>query len=129
MEHHLKYILVKELIPLARVLKDDKVTNVRCLLRKCLRSMPKDIRGLSDVAKALKVLDMEEELWEDVSLIRQSQIGKRQRNHTRTQTKVIAETEHRIVKQAEQFEVVKQPSNLATFSILIIASFLFERLS
>jgi hypothetical protein len=67
MDHYLKYILLKELMPLALSLKDDKVSNVRCLLRKCIRSMPKDIRGLSDVAKTLKVLDLEEELWEDVS--------------------------------------------------------------
>jgi len=90
MEHHLKYILVKELIPLALVLKDDKVTNVRCLLRKCLRSMPKDIRGLSDVAKALKVLDMEEELWEDVSLIRQK--PKFSRSSTSSVRSVASET-------------------------------------
>lgn len=61
---HVYRILKTRLLPLATVMKDDKVTNVRLALAKCLRVMPPDIRDAGEVRVILGTLEDEIDTWE-----------------------------------------------------------------
>jgi serine/threonine-protein phosphatase 4 regulatory subunit 1 len=63
---HLLRLLGNELIPPALEMKDDRVTNVRLTLMKCLHLMPDDVRNLPNVSSVLHELDEESETWESV---------------------------------------------------------------
>jgi len=63
-----KRILTQDLIPLVLTLKDDKVSNVRTLLRKCLQCMPDEIVAIPEVSSTLIDLQKEEELWEEAPI-------------------------------------------------------------
>ena len=61
---HVYHILQELLLPSAIVMKDDKVTNVRLALAKCLRVMPPVIRDEGDVSIILSTLEEEIQTWE-----------------------------------------------------------------
>ncbi len=61
---HVYNILQGLLLPSALVMKDDRVTNVRLALAKCLRVMPPDIRDNGDVRVILSTLEEEIQTWE-----------------------------------------------------------------
>eukprot|EP00553_Chaetoceros_curvisetus_P001054 CAMPEP_0204613406 /NCGR_PEP_ID=MMETSP0717-20131115/1369_1 /ASSEMBLY_ACC=CAM_ASM_000666 /TAXON_ID=230516 /ORGANISM="Chaetoceros curvisetus" /LENGTH=721 /DNA_ID=CAMNT_0051625815 /DNA_START=45 /DNA_END=2210 /DNA_ORIENTATION=- len=61
---HLHQLLKQVLLPPALSMKEDKVTNVRLTLAKCLRVMPLDIRDAGEVSIILRTLDDEIETWE-----------------------------------------------------------------
>jgi len=61
---HVHRILKNQLLPLAIVMKDDKVTNVRLALAKSLRFMPLDIRENVEVSSVLRTLEDEINTWE-----------------------------------------------------------------
>jgi len=64
-EHtHVYHILRELLLPSAIVMKDDRVTNVRLALAKCLRVMPKLIRDQGEVKVVLSTLEDEIYTWE-----------------------------------------------------------------
>jgi len=63
----LGFLLVDELLPHALVMKDDRVTNVRLTLAKCLHFMPSDIQTLTNVSEAITLLDNEAHTWEGVA--------------------------------------------------------------
>jgi len=61
---HVHQLLKELFLPHAIVMKDDKVTNVRLALAKCLRVMPLDIRGEGEVSVVLSTLEDEIQTWE-----------------------------------------------------------------
>lgn len=61
---HVHRILKDYLLPHAIVMKDDRVTNVRLALVKCLRVMPPDIRENEEVERILHILEDEVATWE-----------------------------------------------------------------
>jgi len=61
---HLHQLLKKTLLPSALLMKEDKVTNVRLALAKCLRVMPLDIRDRGKVGVVLRTLEDEIQTWE-----------------------------------------------------------------
>jgi hypothetical protein len=61
---HVNHVLLGLLLPAAIVMKDDRVTNVRLTLAKCLRVMPPDIRDAGEVSVILSTLEDEIQTWE-----------------------------------------------------------------
>lgn len=60
---HVYSILKNRLLPMATVMKDDRVANVRLALAKCLRVMPPDIRDNGEVKYILWTLEDEINTW------------------------------------------------------------------
>merc|ERR1712008_526405 len=60
---HVHHMMTTRLLPLATVMKDDKVANVRLALAKCLRVMPPDIRDNGEIKKILWTLEDEIDTW------------------------------------------------------------------
>ncbi len=61
---HVFHVLQELLLPSAIVMKDDRVTNVRLALAKCLRVMPPAIRDEGEVSIILSTLEDEIQTWE-----------------------------------------------------------------
>ena len=61
---HVYRVLQDLLLPSAIVMKDDRVTNVRLALAKCLRAMPPEIRDNGEVGVVLSTLEEEIQTWE-----------------------------------------------------------------
>ena len=61
---HVFHVLQELLLPPAIVMKDDRVTNVRLALAKCLRVMPPVIRDDGEVEIVLSTLEDEIQTWE-----------------------------------------------------------------
>lgn len=61
---HIHHLLRTLFLPPALAMKDDRVTNVRLTLAKCLRVMPLDIRDRGDACVILRTLEDEIETWE-----------------------------------------------------------------
>jgi serine/threonine-protein phosphatase 4 regulatory subunit 1 len=61
---HVFHVLQELLLPSAIIMKDDKVTNVRLTLAKCLRVMPLEIRDEGEVCTVLSTLEDEIHTWE-----------------------------------------------------------------
>lgn len=61
---HLHHLLRTLFLPPALAMKDDRVTNVRLTLAKCLRVMPHDIRDRGEAKTILRTLEDEIETWE-----------------------------------------------------------------
>ena len=61
---HIHHILKNYLLPEAIKMKDDRVTNVRLTLTKCLQVMPSDIKDHGEVKKVLRTLEDEIHTWE-----------------------------------------------------------------
>lgn len=61
---HIHHILKNYLLPEAIKMKDDRVTNVRLTLTKCLQVMPPDIKDHGEVKKVLRTLEDEIHTWE-----------------------------------------------------------------
>jgi len=61
---HVYRILKNSLLPLAILMKNDKVTNVRLALAKCLRLMPTEIRNIAEVSSVLIMLEDEIKTWQ-----------------------------------------------------------------
>eukprot|EP00555_Chaetoceros_dichaeta_P001685 CAMPEP_0198277726 /NCGR_PEP_ID=MMETSP1447-20131203/66000_1 /TAXON_ID=420782 /ORGANISM="Chaetoceros dichaeta, Strain CCMP1751" /LENGTH=1037 /DNA_ID=CAMNT_0043972769 /DNA_START=143 /DNA_END=3256 /DNA_ORIENTATION=+ len=60
---HVHHMMTTRLLPLATIMKDDKVANVRLALAKCLRVMPPDIRDNGEIKKILWTLEDEIDTW------------------------------------------------------------------
>jgi hypothetical protein len=65
--NHLMKLLVYDILPVALVFKDDRVTNVRLTLIKVLHLMPTDFAMLPAFNEAVQVLEEEVETWESFS--------------------------------------------------------------
>ena len=61
---HVNHVLQELLLPSEIVMKDDRVTNVRLALAKCLRVMPPEIRDEGEVSTVLSTLEEEIQTWE-----------------------------------------------------------------
>lgn len=61
---HVYNVLQGLLLPSAIVMKDDRVTNVRLALAKCLRVMPPNIRDNGEVSVILSTLEEEIHTWQ-----------------------------------------------------------------
>ena len=61
---HIHHLLKQLFLPPAMVMKEDRVTNVRLSLAKCLRMMPSDIRNEPKVNIVLRTLEDEIQTWE-----------------------------------------------------------------
>jgi len=61
---HLHHLLQTLFLPPALAMRDDRVTNVRLALAKCLKVMPSDIRDRGEANSILRTLEDEIETWE-----------------------------------------------------------------
>jgi serine/threonine-protein phosphatase 4 regulatory subunit 1 len=61
---HVNRVLKNHLLPLAMEMKDDRVTNVRLALAKCLRFLPTELREQDNVSTVLQTLEDEIDTWE-----------------------------------------------------------------
>jgi len=70
---HILRLLTNDILPLALEFKDDRVTNVRLILRKTLLLMPSDVAQSPAYQEALRSLQEEVETWESFDGIESSQ--------------------------------------------------------